>query len=74
MREIELRMLIRVSESTNLQLVEQMKKVSELNAQLEQLSTTDSLTGVKNCRAFEHSLDQELALVKRRSTLEFDRC
>ncbi len=68
MREIDLRALIRTSASTNLQLVEQMKKVNELNHQLELLSTTDPLTGVKNRRAFEISLAQELALVKRRST------
>ncbi len=68
MREIELRRVIQESETTNLRLVEQVQKVNELNHQLEVLSTTDSLTGVKNRRAFEHSLDQELALVDRRAT------
>ena len=68
MREIELRTLVRASASTNLQLVEQIKRVNELNHQLELLSTTDPLTGVKNRRAFEISLTQELAVVKRRST------
>lgn len=68
MREIELRMLIQESASTNLRLVEQMQKVNVLNQQLEVLTTTDSLTGVNNRRAFEHSLAQELALVERRST------
>ncbi|MEO6623377.1 MAG: sensor domain-containing diguanylate cyclase [Burkholderiaceae bacterium] len=68
MREIELRRVIQESESTNLRLVEQMEKVKELNDRLEVLTTTDSLTGVNNRRAFEHSLAQELLLVKRRST------
>ena len=68
MREIELRRVIQASEATNLRLIAEMKKVNELNHQLEVLSTTDSLTGVMNRRAFERSLDQELALVDRRST------
>lgn len=68
MREIELRRLIAESAATNLRLLEEMQKVNELNQRLEELTTTDALTGVKNRRAFEHSLAQELALVDRRAT------
>lgn len=68
MREIDLRRLIQESVSTNARLVEEMNKVNALNHQLEVLTTTDALTGVKNRRAFEVGLAQELALVERRST------
>ena len=69
MREIELRTLIEESISTNLQLVHQIEKVSELNHRLEKLTTTDPLTGASNRRAFESRLAQEFSLIERRPTL-----
>ena len=68
MREIDLRMAIQETASTNSRLLEQINKVVELNQQLEILSATDSLTGLQNRRKFEHSLAQELLIVERRST------
>lgn len=68
MREIDLRMAIQEAVTANSRLLEQMNKVAELNSQLEILATTDALTGLQNRRKFEHSLDQELLIVERRST------
>ncbi len=67
MREIDLRMAIQEASSANSRLLEQMNKVAELNSQLEILSTTDALTGLRNRRKFEHDLAHELLIVERRS-------
>ena len=68
MREITLRKAFQESASTSLRLAEQLQKITELNQQLEVLATTDSLTGLHNRRAFEHSLSLEVDIVERRST------
>ncbi len=68
MREVRLRKALNDAEDFNQQLLEQLQKVDALNKALGQLATTDPLTGVRNRRAFDHSLALELALVERRHT------
>lgn len=68
MREIELRRAVLAAEATNERLLEQIRKVDELNQRLSELATTDSLTGLQNRRAFGHALDLERAIAERRLT------
>lgn len=65
MREIQLRKAVRESDALNRRLLEQLQRVDELNRALAELATTDSLTGLRNRRAFDHSLALELAIVER---------
>lgn len=65
MREIQLRRAVRESDALNRRLLEQLQRVDELNRALAELATTDSLTGLRNRRAFDHSLALELAIVER---------
>ncbi len=65
MREIQLRKAVRESDALNQRLLEQLQRVDELNRALAELATTDSLTGLRNRRAFDHSLALELAIVGR---------
>lgn len=65
MREIQLRRAVRESDALNQRLLEQLQRVDELNRALAELATTDSLTGLRNRRAFDHSLALELAIVER---------
>lgn len=68
LREIRLRMALEHADSVNQQLMEQIQRVDELNMRLEELATTDPLTGLRNRRAFDSHMAQELAVVKRRGT------
>ncbi|KRC17599.1 sensor domain-containing diguanylate cyclase [Acidovorax sp. Root217] len=68
LREIRLRMALQHADAVNQQLVEQIQRVDELNMKLEELATTDPLTGLRNRRAFDSHLEQELAIVQRRGT------
>lgn len=68
LREIRLRKALRDADALNGQLLVQLQKVDELNRALSELATTDALTGVRNRRAFDHSLQLELAIVERRTT------
>ncbi|MFN9472603.1 diguanylate cyclase [Acidovorax sp.] len=68
LREIRLRIALQQAASINLQLVEQIQRVDELNMRLEDLATTDPLTGLRNRRAFDALMAQELAVVQRRGT------
>lgn len=68
MREIQLRKAVRDSDALNLRLQEQLRRVDELNKALAELATKDSLTGLFNRRAFDHSLALELAIVERRNS------
>ncbi|MFZ2858278.1 sensor domain-containing diguanylate cyclase [Acidovorax sp.] len=68
MREIRLRKALKDADALNQQLQAQIQKVDELNRALSEMATTDPLTGVANRRAFDHSLQLELAIVERRST------
>ncbi len=65
LREIQLRRAVRESDALNRRLLEQLQRVDELNRALAELATTDSLTGLRNRRAFDHSLALELAIVER---------
>lgn len=65
MREIRLRRALRDAEVLNQQLVEQIQKVDALNLALNELARTDPLTGLRNRRAFDDSLELELAVVER---------
>ncbi|SDN61028.1 sensor domain-containing diguanylate cyclase [Vreelandella arcis] len=42
-----------------------IRELEETRLELSKLATTDQLTGLLNRRAFEHRLDQELALIQR---------
>ena len=66
LREIRLRKALRDADALNQQLLAQLQKVDELNRALSELATTDALTGLRNRRAFDHSLQLELAIVDRR--------
>lgn len=68
LREIRLRKALRDAAALNAQLRAQLHRVDELNRTLSELATTDALTGLRNRRAFGHSLQQELAMVGRRQT------
>lgn len=68
LREIELRRAVQEAHATNDRLREEIRKVAALNQRLEELATTDMLTGLRNRRAFESALDQELAIAERRAT------
>jgi len=68
LREIELRRAVQEAHATNERLREEIHKVAALNQRLEELATTDTLTGLRNRRAFERALDQELAIAERRVT------
>lgn len=68
MREIRLRMALQDASALNQQLLAQIQKVDALNRALSEMATTDPLTGVANRRAFDHSLQLELAIVERRGT------
>ena len=68
MREIRLRMALQDARALNQQLLAQIQKVDALNQALSEMATTDALTGVANRRAFDHSLQLELAIVERRGT------
>jgi diguanylate cyclase (GGDEF)-like protein len=68
MREIRLRMALQDASALNQQLQAQIQKVDALNRALSEMATTDALTGVANRRAFDHSLQLELAIVERRGT------
>ncbi len=65
MREIRLRQALRDAEVLNQQLREQLRKVDALNLALNELARTDPLTGLRNRRAFDDSLELELAVVER---------
>ncbi|MBU0830544.1 MAG: sensor domain-containing diguanylate cyclase [Gammaproteobacteria bacterium] len=67
MREIRLRKALHEAEVLNQQLLAQVKRVDELNQALSELATTDALTGLNNRRAFDHSLQLEMAVVERRN-------
>ena len=68
LREIRLRQALQNADALNQQLLAQLQKVDELNRTLSELATTDALTGLANRRAFDHSLQLELAIVERRAT------
>ncbi len=68
LREIRLRMALQRADAVNQQLVEQIQRVDELNMKLEELAITDPLTGLRNRRAFDTSMAQEIAVVQRRGT------
>lgn len=68
LREIRLRMALQHADAVNQQLVEQIQRVDELNMKLEELAITDPLTGLRNRRAFDSHMAQELAVVQRRGT------
>lgn len=68
LREIRLRMALQHADAINQQLVEQIQRVAELNMKLEELATTDPLTGLRNRRAFDAHMAQQLAIVQRRGT------
>ena len=68
MREIRLRKALQDADALNQQLLEQVQRVDELNRALSKMATTDPLTGLNNRRAFDHSLELELAVVARRGT------
>lgn len=68
LREIRLRKALQDADALNQQLLVQLQKVDELNRALRELATTDALTGLRNRRAFDHSLQLELAIVDRRET------
>ena len=68
LREIRLRMALQHADAVNQQLVEQIQRVDELNMRLEELATTDPLTGLRNRRAFDAHMAQQLAIVQRRGT------
>ncbi|MFN3436841.1 MAG: diguanylate cyclase [Acidovorax sp.] len=68
LREIRLRQALQKAEALNQQLLEQVKRVDELNRELGELATTDALTGLNNRRAFDHGLQLEMAIVERRNT------
>lgn len=68
MREIRLRKALQQADALNQQLLAQVKRVDELNRALSELATTDALTGLNNRRAFDHSLQLEMAIVERRGT------
>lgn len=59
--------LVDITERKQLQdkLNEQLEELEEKNRLLDQLSTTDGLTGVKNRRALEQSLHSRLSLAQR---------
>ncbi|WP_225584866.1 MULTISPECIES: sensor domain-containing diguanylate cyclase [unclassified Acidovorax] len=65
MREIRLRRALQSAETLNQQLLQQLQKVDELNLALNELARTDPLTGLRNRRAFDDSLELELAVVER---------
>eukprot|EP01041_Mallomonas_annulata_P042348 gene42348-biopygen30320 len=65
MREIRLRRALHDAEALNQQLVQQLRKVDELNQALHELARTDPLTGLRNRRAFDDSLGLEIAAVER---------
>lgn len=65
MREIRLRRALRDAEVLNHQLLQQIEKVDALNLALNELARTDPLTGLRNRRAFDDSLELELAVVER---------
>lgn len=67
MREIRLRKALQGVEALNQQLLAQVQRVDELNRVLGELATTDALTGLNNRRAFDHSLQLEMAIVERRN-------
>lgn len=58
---------MRDADALNQQLLAQLQKVDELNRALSELATTDALTCLRNRRAFDHSLQLELAIVDRRN-------
>lgn len=68
LREIRLRKALQDADALNQQLLAQLQKVDELNRALSELATTDALTGLRNRRAFDHSLQLEWAIVERRTT------
>lgn len=68
LREIRLRVALQHAANVNQQLVGQIQRVAELNMKLEELATTDPLTGLRNRRAFDAHMAQELAIVQRRGT------
>jgi len=65
MREIRLRRALHDAKALNQQLVQQLRKVDELNQALHELARTDPLTGLRNRRAFDDSLGLEIAAVER---------
>lgn len=67
MREMRLRNALREADALNQQLLAQIQRVDELNRALGELATTDALTGLNNRRAFDHSLQLEMAVVERRN-------
>lgn len=68
MREVQLRKALRDADALNQQLLAQVQRADALNRTLSELATTDPLTGLNNRRAFDNSLQLELAIVERRST------
>ena len=68
LREVRLRKALLHADALNQQLLAQLEKVDELNRALSEMATTDALTGLRNRRALNHSLQLELAIVERRST------
>ena len=51
--------------NTQRELAQRNSELADANAQLESLATTDGLTGVKNHRAFQESLEREYARAMR---------
>ena len=68
MRELKISKINQAKALADARLIEQMQKINELNQQLENIATTDPLTGVRNRRFFSDRLAAELAIVARQAT------
>jgi diguanylate cyclase (GGDEF)-like protein len=68
LREIRLRKALQEADVVNQQLRAQTQRADALKQALSDLATTDPLTGLNNRRAFDTTLQMELAIVERRNT------
>ena len=64
-RAVELETMQAELEAQNDELTKTQESLSEANTKLEQLATTDALTGLKNRRAFQERVDLEWAKARR---------
>jgi len=68
MAQLELRRAVAETATREWQLQDHRRQLEAANAVLEEQSTTDGLTGVRNRRAFDRALGEELARAQRQQT------